>query len=31
MNVIPRPAGYVEPKPPRGHHDRDSDSDSDSD
>jgi hypothetical protein len=31
MNVIPRPAGFVEPKPPRGDHDSDSDSDSDSD
>jgi uncharacterized protein len=30
MNVIPRPAGFVEPKSPRGHH-HDSDSDSDSD
>jgi uncharacterized protein len=27
MNVIPRPAGYVEPRPPRGDHDSDSDSD----
>ena len=32
MNVIPRPPGFVEPKPPRGDHDSDSDSsDSDSD